>query len=111
MHERRFSRRFVRASGSRSRQMELNARRRRTHRGIVRLETVEEDRMTIRVSIDQELCIGTGSCVFHAPEVFDLDSEGIAHVIDETAATRSKMEFVEGACPVQAIRLHVPDPG
>ncbi|MEV7420987.1 ferredoxin [Streptomyces sp. NPDC089919] len=37
----------------------------------------------LEVWIDQELCTGDGICVQYAPEVFELDIDGLAYVKDE----------------------------
>ncbi|HEY9391868.1 MAG TPA: ferredoxin [Mycobacteriales bacterium] len=36
----------------------------------------------LRVLIDQDLCTGDGLCVQYAPEVFELDIDGLAYVKD-----------------------------
>jgi Ferredoxin len=36
----------------------------------------------LRVLIDQDLCTGDGLCVQYAPEVFELDVDGLAYVRD-----------------------------
>ena len=38
--------------------------------------------MALDISIDREKCMGSGNCSFWAPNVFDLDDDGIAVVID-----------------------------
>ncbi len=37
----------------------------------------------LRVWIDQDLCTGDGLCVQYAPEVFELDIDGLAYVKDD----------------------------
>ncbi|WP_432038417.1 ferredoxin [Streptomyces cucumeris] len=37
----------------------------------------------LEVWIDQDLCTGDGICVQYAPEVFELDIDGLAYVKDE----------------------------
>ncbi len=57
----------------------------------------------IRVEVDRDLCIGSAVCVASAPQVFELDDEGKARVIDPDGAPTD--EIVEAArnCPVTAI--------
>ncbi len=57
----------------------------------------------IRVEVDRDLCIGSGDCVDAQPDVFELDDEGKAVVLDPDAAATD--EIVEAAqnCPVTAI--------
>ncbi|MHB1739528.1 MAG: ferredoxin [Actinomycetes bacterium] len=39
--------------------------------------TTEDD---LEVSVDQDLCTGDGLCVQYAPDVFELDVDGLAYV-------------------------------
>ena len=52
--------------------------------------------------VDRALCIGSGDCVDTAPDVFQLDDEDKAVVVDPTVRrpTRSRGG---GNCPVTAI--------
>ncbi len=61
--------------------------------------------MGLEISIDREACMGSGNCSFWAPGVFDLDDEGVAVVIDATAAPEQKIILAMQGCPTQAIRL------
>jgi ferredoxin len=45
---------------------------------------VSADTDELRVWIDQDLCTGDGLCVQYAPEVFELDIDGLAYVKDHT---------------------------
>lgn len=43
--------------------------------------TVEDEvEQKLEVWIDQDLCTGDGICAQHAPEVFELDIDGLAYV-------------------------------
>jgi ferredoxin len=59
----------------------------------------------IRVEVDRGLCIGSGDCVDTAPDVFQLDSEDKAVVVDPDGAPVD--DIVEAAmnCPVSAIQV------
>jgi ferredoxin len=59
----------------------------------------------LEISIDREACMGSGNCSFWAPGVFDLDDEGVAVVIDSTAAPEEKIILAAQGCPTQAIKL------
>ena len=61
--------------------------------------------MTIEISIDRELCMGSGNCSFWAPGVFDLDDEGIAVVLDPTAQPEETVVLAAQGCPTQAIAI------
>lgn len=49
--------------------------------------------------------MGSGNCSFWAPGVFDLDEEGIAHVVDATACPEEKVVLAGQGCPTRAISI------
>jgi ferredoxin len=57
----------------------------------------------IRVEVDRDLCIGSGDCVATEPDVFELDDEGKAVVIDPDAAATDDIVEAARNCPVTAI--------
>jgi ferredoxin len=57
----------------------------------------------IRIVVDRDLCIGSGDCVDAEPEVFALDDDGKAFVIDPDAATAEEVIDAARNCPVTAI--------
>ena len=59
----------------------------------------------LKIEINRELCMGSGNCSFWAPGVFDLDDEGIAVVLDPTAAPEDKVILAGQGCPTQAISI------
>ncbi len=63
--------------------------------------------MSINVSIDPELCIGSGDCVRLLPAAFQLDDDSsVSH--PTPAAPTSDLELLLAAarsCPTQAIRI------
>jgi ferredoxin len=61
--------------------------------------------VTLKIEINRELCMGSGNCSFWAPEVFDLDDDGIAVVLDPTAAPEDKIILAGQGCPTQAISI------
>ncbi len=60
-------------------------------------------RNAIRIEIDRGLCIGSGDCVDTAPDVFELDREDKAVVIDPDGAPVDVVIEAAGNCPVTAI--------
>jgi len=58
---------------------------------------IEEDVMAVKV--DQEKCIGCGLCANLAPEVFEMNDEGKAVVVNPSADAGD----VASQCPVEAI--------
>lgn len=61
--------------------------------------------MTLRISIDRTLCIGSESCVRLVPGTFELDEEFVAIVIDPTTATEEQLRSAELNCPSGAISV------
>jgi len=62
---------------------------------------------TVRVRVDDQVCIGTGACEATAPDLFEIGDDGISHVLkDEVpaellAAARKAAED----CPTRALSL------
>jgi ferredoxin len=48
-------------------------------------------------------------CVGAAPDVFELDDEGLSHVVDADAGTDELLRRAAEECPVQAIVLEDED--
>ncbi len=57
----------------------------------------------IHIEVDRDLCIGSGDCVDSAPDVFALDDEGKAVVLDTDAAMVDDIVEAARNCPVTAI--------
>jgi ferredoxin len=57
----------------------------------------------IEVTVDRSLCIGSGDCVDTAPDVFQLDDEDKAVVVDPDGAHLDDILTAAGNCPVSAI--------
>jgi ferredoxin len=57
----------------------------------------------IRVEVDRGLCIGSGDCVDTAPDVFQLDDEDKAVVVNPDGAPLDDVIAAAGNCPVAAI--------
>ena len=57
----------------------------------------------IHVEVDRGLCIGSGDCVDTAPDVFQLDDEDKAVVVDPDGADTETVLEAAGNCPVTAI--------
>lgn len=62
---------------------------------------------TMRIVADKHKCIGAGTCVVIAPELFDQDDEGIVDVLveepreDQLGVLGEAIEY----CPAQALLL------
>jgi ferredoxin len=57
----------------------------------------------IAITVDRALCIGSGDCVDTAPDVFQLDEEDKAVVVDPDGASADDIIGAAGNCPVSAI--------
>ena len=57
------------------------------------------------IKLFTERCISTGSCQDVAPDVFDMDDDGVvsARVDEVDGAQRAQAEQAANLCPVQAI--------
>lgn len=55
------------------------------------------------IEVDREKCISAGSCVAVAPEVFALDDEGKAIIVNATGDPDEVILDAARACPTQAI--------
>lgn len=61
--------------------------------------------MTTRVSVDPEVCIGSGNCVHLAPGGFELDDEGIALPVEPSTASEEQLRLAARSCPTGAISV------
>ena len=57
------------------------------------------------VEIDWERCMGSGNCIFWAPDTFDLSEDGHAVVLDAAATDEARLRVAAEGCPVGAISL------
>ena len=61
----------------------------------------------MRIEADRERCVGSGTCEMLAPDVFEVDDEGILAVLepepgdDDVPAVRDAVQ----ACPTRALTL------
>lgn len=63
----------------------------------------------MKAKVNRDACIGCGACASIAPEVFELDDEGISKVIEEDKEIKEEnKESVKDAadsCPTSAIEV------
>jgi ferredoxin len=55
--------------------------------------------------VDRDACMGSGNCVFWAPDVFDLDDDGIAVVVGDATGRDEEVRKAAANCPTSAIRV------
>jgi ferredoxin len=63
------------------------------------------DTLDGKVFVDREACMGSGNCVYWAPNVFQLDDDGIALVCGDLAGNEEPVRVAMVNCPTSAIRL------
>ncbi len=59
----------------------------------------------MQVKVDRDLCIGSAMCVATAPDVFELDDEGLSRVVDPSIDDEDLLRDAAEGCPVQAVIL------
>jgi ferredoxin len=59
----------------------------------------------IEPRVDWDTCMGSGNCVFWAPESFDLADDGHAVVLEGVGSDESRLRVAAEGCPVGAISL------
>ncbi len=58
-----------------------------------------------QVTIDRDLCIGSGTCEAMNPAVFQLGEDGIAFVVEGAKADSQSLLDAVNSCPSGAIQL------
>jgi ferredoxin len=56
------------------------------------------------IAVDRDVCMGSGSCSFHAPATFDIDDECKVVLLD-TRDSDEDIRAAADACPTRAITL------
>lgn len=59
-----------------------------------------------RIVIDREACIGAGSCVVVAEQLYQLDEENLAYIVDPESHDQDTILLSAQACPVLAVHLY-----
>jgi ferredoxin len=60
-------------------------------------------RNTLRVTVDRELCMGSGTCVGVAPALFGIDEDGTARPVQSVISPGEQLERAVSRCPTGAI--------
>ncbi|MGZ4940946.1 MAG: ferredoxin [Halobacteriota archaeon] len=53
--------------------------------------------------VDPELCVGCGACEDVCPDVFELQDDGLSHVIDASACSECDHHERADSCPAEPI--------
>ena len=61
------------------------------------------------VTADRERCIGSGSCAFTAPDVFDVDESGRVVVTGDVSPGDERVTNAIEGCPTDALGLFEED--
>lgn len=59
----------------------------------------------MRITIDRDRCMGSGSCGFYAPATFDLDDALKAVVVDPAGDPEERIRMAAESCPTNAITI------
>ena len=60
----------------------------------------------MRITVDRDLCIGSGNCVRMAPEIFDQDDDGLVTLlVTDAGAAFARVRQASAICPVGAVSL------
>jgi ferredoxin len=69
----------------------------------------KDDGKIRRVVVDRQACIGAGSCVIVTENLFQLDDENLAYVVDPDSHDQETIQLSAESCPVLAIHLYDKD--
>jgi ferredoxin len=61
------------------------------------------------VTVDRELCLGTGTCIVYAPGTFAHDDQAKAVVVEPATDPLDTVQVAVEGCPTRALRLVVDD--
>lgn len=64
------------------------------------------DKKIGKIQVDRNLCIGAGSCTAITPEVFALDNDNKAIIVNPNANTDDNILLSAQSCPTNAILLY-----
>lgn len=59
------------------------------------------------IKVNKDVCIGCGACQAMVPEVFEIDDDGLAFVMDDAKISENKTDVEEAIenCPTGAISM------
>ena len=70
------------------------------------MDCIEKTIAGLTVRIDRTLCVGFGDCIERAPDVFELDGEGLCTFKEPAGPVdRDRLLAACDACPVDALAV------
>ncbi|MCB0931000.1 MAG: ferredoxin [Mycobacterium sp.] len=60
---------------------------------------------TVRVVVDPELCMGSGTCITVAPGFFDIGEDGFAEPLRPVSEANEQLSKAVSRCPMAAISV------
>jgi ferredoxin len=57
------------------------------------------------LQVNPDLCMGSGQCIWYAPNTFDQDATATAFVTNQHGDTEDKIAEAIASCPARAISL------
>ena len=63
------------------------------------------ERNAVRVTVDPELCMGSGTCMAVAPALFDMGDDGTAKPLQSVVERSAKLDEAVSRCPTGAIEV------
>lgn len=64
---------------------------------------MSDERVGVRVTVDPELCMGSGTCMAVAPALFDMGDAGSAQPLQSVVERSAKLDEAVSRCPTGAI--------
>jgi ferredoxin len=59
----------------------------------------------MRVEVDRDLCVGSGTCELLAPDVFEVGEDGVVRVLQPGQADEGAVRDAAAQCPTGALGL------
>lgn len=75
------------------------------------MESTVRGEMPGEPRIDRDRCMGSGQCLWYAPNTFGQDEDNLAVVIDPSGDPEESVRNAIDGCPAQAISLTGADNG